>query len=430
MKTCLTHVFFGVVATAALSLQSCSSSTSPSGSGGGTGGLVQSSGGASSGGTTTSSFPSGGALSSGGSSANGGQSQGGSVAQGGTPSGGASVGGQPGSGGSASGGSPSGGNTAGGGNMGGSAAGGSATSGSKTGGSLTGGSATGGNLTGGNVMGGSKTDGGVGGVTATGGVPSGGVATGGKTATGGTGGSTSGGAVVTPATGTYPVSAGKPTIYIAGDSTVQTYAANPNNQEGWGQELANFFTTDVAIVNDSIGGRSSKSFIDEGRLTQILGVIKEGDYLLAQWGINDRYTSDATRYTNPATTFRTYMQQYVDGARDKNAIPVIITPTPRLDYQNGVFNNDYVAYCAGDAAVAASTNTPLIDLQTMALAYYTKLGITAVQTTIVLVENGQPNVLHYQKQGAYEMARLVALGIQALNLPISKFVIQAKLDGG
>jgi lysophospholipase L1-like esterase len=314
--------------------------------------------------------------------------------------------------------------------MGGSAAGGSATSGSKTGGSLTGGSATGGNLTGGNVMGGSKTDGGVGGVTATGGVPSGGVATGGKTATGGTGGSTSGGAVVTPATGTYPVSAGKPTIYIAGDSTVQTYAANPNNQEGWGQELANFFTTDVAIVNDSIGGRSSKSFIDVGRLTQILGVIKEGDYLLAQWGINDRYTSDATRYTNPATTFRTYMQQYVDGARGKNAIPVIITPTPRLDYQNGVFNNDYVAYCAGDAAVAASTNTPLIDLQTMALAYYTKLGITAVQTTIVLVENGQPNVLHYQKQGAYEMARLVALGIQALNLPISKFVIQAKLDGG
>jgi hypothetical protein len=66
----------------------------------------------------------------------------------------------------------------------------------------------------------------------------------------------------------------------------------------------------------------------------------------------------------------------------------------------------------------------------MALAYYTQLGITKVQTTIVLVENGAPNVLHYQKQGAYEMARLVALGIQALNLPISKYVIQAKLDGG
>jgi hypothetical protein len=79
---------------------------------------------------------------------------------------------------------------------------------------------------------------------------------------------------------------------------------------------------------------------------------------------------------------------------------------------------------------AASSNTPLIDLQTMALAYYTKIGLTAVQTTIVLVSGGQPNVLHFQKQGAYEMARLVALGVQALNLPISQFVVQAKLDGG
>jgi lysophospholipase L1-like esterase len=413
----LTHALLGVVAAATLSLQGCSSDTS-SGPGVSTGGESTSSGGASSGGTTTSVPSSGGAPASGGIRATGGQSQAGSLAQGGVSSGGssASTGGQPGSGGSASGGSASGGN--------------STAGGSKTGGNVAGNTVVGGSGAGGTVAGGSKTDGGVGGSMGAGGVISGGVAAGGKTATGGAGGSTSGGAVVTPATGTYPVSAGKPTIYIAGDSTVQTYAPNANNQEGWGQELANFFTTDVAIVNDAIGGRSSKSFIDEGRLTPILAAMKAGDYLLAQWGINDRYTSDATRYTNPATTFRTYMQQYVDGARGKSGIPVIITPTPRLDYQNGVFNNDYVAYCAGDAAVAASTNTPLIDLQTMALAYYTQLGITKVQTTIVLVENGQPNVLHYQKQGAYEMARLVALGIQALNLPISKFVIQAKLDGG
>jgi len=295
---------------------------------------------------------------------------------------------------------------------------------------MSGGTAAGGTAAGGTAAGGSKADAGVGGGTSSGGASSGGVATGGKTAAGGAGGATSGGAVVTPATGTYPVSAGKPTIYLASDSTVSYYATNPNNQEGLGQELQNFFTSDVVVVDDAIGGRSSKSFIDEGHLSAILAVIKEGDYLFAEWGINDRYTSDTTRYTNPATTYRTYLQQYIDGARAKNAIPVIITPTPRLDYQNGVFNNDYVAYCQADAAVAASSNTPLIDLQTMALAYYTKIGITAVQTTIVLVENGQPNVLHFQKQGAYEMARLVALGVQALNLPISQYVIQAKLDGG
>lgn len=282
--------------------------------------------------------------------------------------------------------------------------------------------ATGGALaTGGNVAtGGTAT----GGMLNTGGH----VAFGGAPATGGTsvqGGNSSTGGVAGAST-SYPVSTGTPTIYLAGDSTVSTYTTAQAPQQGWGQRLSEFFTNDVIIVNDAIGGRSSKSFIDEGHLTAILAIIKSGDYLFAQWGINDRYTSDPTRYTDPATTFRTYMQQYIDGARSKNAIAVIITPTPRLDYTNGVFHNDYTAYCTADFAVAAATNTPIIDLQTMGLAYYTSIGYDAVVNTITL--NG--NVLHFQANGAYEMARLVAQGVQQLGLPISKFVIQAKLDAG
>ncbi len=434
MKARLTQVFAGVFALTAFSLPGCSSDSSPAqpGSGGSTGGAVTGSGGVSTGGTTTSPTSSGGALPSGGTPASGGQSQAGSVSQGGSATGGAATnaGGQSALGGSASGGSASGGAASGGSATGGSEAGGSKTAGSVAGGSRTGGSVAGGSVVGGSAAGGSRTGGGVTGGTTTGGVSAGGSGAGGKTGAGGSAGTAGGGAVVTPATGTYPVSSGTPTIYLASDSTVSYYAPNANNQEGWGQELQNFFTSSVVVVDDAIGGRSSKSFIDEGHLTAILGVIKEGDYLFAAWGINDRYTSDTTRYTNPATTYRTYLQQYIDGARSKNAIPVIITPTPRLDYQNGVFNNDYVAYCQADAAVAASSNTPLIDLQTMALAYYTQIGITTVQTTIVLVSGGQPNVLHFQAHGAYEMARLVALGVQALNLPISQYVIQAKLDGG
>jgi lysophospholipase L1-like esterase len=477
MKAGLTRIFVGILALTPLSLLGCSSDSSPahSGSGGSTGAAGTTSGGVSAGGATTSPAGSGGAITSSGTPASGGQSQASSVPQGGSATGGAvtSASGQPASGGSAGsatggrasggaagGGNATGGNAAGGSvagatvtggsvaggsvaggsvagssvagssRAGGSVAGGSVAGGSGAGGSRAGGSVAGGSVAGGSVAGGSATGGRVTGGTTTGGVSAGGAGSGGRTTAGGSSGTAAGGAVVTPATGTYPVSSGKPTIYLASDSTVSYYATNPNNQEGLGQELQNFFTSDVVVVDDAIGGRSSKSFIDEGHLDAILAVIKPGDYLFAEWGINDRYTSDTTRYTNPATTYRTYLQQYIDGARSKNAIPVIITPTPRLDYQNGVFNNDYVAYCQADAAVAASTNTPLIDLQTMALAYYTQIGITAVQTTIVLVENGQPNVLHFQAHGAYEMARLVALGVQALNLPISQFVIQAKLDGG
>jgi lysophospholipase L1-like esterase len=215
---------------------------------------------------------------------------------------------------------------------------------------------------------------------------------------------------------TYPVSAGKPTIYLAGDSTVQTYSEAQAPQQGWGQRLPEFFTADVVIVNKAIGGRSSKSYVDEGRLDEIVKSLKVGDYLFAQWGINDRYKSDQTRYTDPATTFRTYLKKYIDGARGKNAIPVLITPTPRLDYSNGEFKNDFPDYCTAIKEVGAQTNKTVIDLQTKGLEYYTSIGYDQVQSKIAL------DVLHFKTEGAYQMARLVAEGVKESDLPISPYV--------
>jgi lysophospholipase L1-like esterase len=210
-------------------------------------------------------------------------------------------------------------------------------------------------------------------------------------------------------------------VYIAGDSTCQTYGTNASGQQGWGQRISEFFTTDVVFVNKAIGGRSSKSFIAEGRLDDILAVIKPGDYLFAQWGINDRYKSDTARYTDPATTFRTYLKQYIDGARKKNAIPVLLTPTPRHQYANGVFENAFAPYCDAIKAVGKETNTPVIDVQTKALAYYTNIGNAAVSTIML-------DVLHFKAAGAYQMARIVAVGVSEGPLPIAKFVIDSKLS--
>jgi lysophospholipase L1-like esterase len=220
------------------------------------------------------------------------------------------------------------------------------------------------------------------------------------------------------------VSSGTPTVYLAGDSTVSTYATNPSNQQGWGQRLQEFFTSDVIVVNKAIGGESSKSFADQGHLAEILALLKTGDYLFAQWGINDRSVAGPDRATDPATTFRTYLKQYIDGARGKNAIPVLITPTPRHQYSGGVFQNGFPEYCAAIIAVGEETNTPVIDLQSEGLAYYTSIGDAQVKATIIL--NGS-DTLHFNAEGAYQMARLVALGVQALNLPISQYVIQSKL---
>lgn len=249
------------------------------------------------------------------------------------------------------------------------------------------------------------------------GVASGGTQASSTKAAGGAAGQTSG----IPSTSTFPVGTGKPTVYVAGDSTAQTYTSSSDGRQGWGQRIAEFFTTDVVFVNKAIGGRSSKSFIDEGRLDEILSLIKQGDYLFAQWGINDRYQSEPARYTDPATTFRTYLKQYIDGARKKNAIPVLLTPTPRHQYVNGVFENGFAAYCDAIKAVGKETNTPVIDVQTEALAYYTSIGDAEVTSSIMV------DVLHFKPEGAYQMARIVADGVHDSILPIARFAIESKL---
>jgi lysophospholipase L1-like esterase len=222
-----------------------------------------------------------------------------------------------------------------------------------------------------------------------------------------------------PPASEFPISAGTPTIYLAGDSTVQTYGAAQAPQQGWGQRIAEFFTADVKFVNKAIGGRSSKSFIDEGRLDEIVALLAPGDYLFAQWGINDRYRSDPTRFTDPATSFRQYLNQYIDAARSKNAIPVLVTPTPRLDFSGGEFHNDFVDYCAAIQQVGADTGTRVIDLQTKGLAYYNSIGFDAVVADVSLPPM---DVLHFQANGAFQMARLVAEGVKESDLPIAKFV--------
>ena len=112
-----------------------------------------------------------------------------------------------------------------------------------------------------------------------------------------------------------------PTVYIAGDSTVMTYKAGYNYypQQGWGGRIAEFFNTKILFANKAIGGRSAKSFVDEGRLAEILKVIKPGDFLFVQFGHNDALPAATypLRHTDPQTTYKAYLRQFIDGAKAK-----------------------------------------------------------------------------------------------------------------
>ncbi|MYS53198.1 rhamnogalacturonan acetylesterase, partial [Streptomyces sp. SID6013] len=119
------------------------------------------------------------------------------------------------------------------------------------------------------------------------------------------------------------------TLYIAGDSTAAQKYSDAAPETGWGMALPFFLRHDLRVANHAVNGRSSKSFVDEGRLDVVLGAIRPGDFLLIQFAHNDEKDEDPTRYTEPWTTYQDCLRMYVDGARARGARPVLATPVER-----------------------------------------------------------------------------------------------------
>jgi lysophospholipase L1-like esterase len=414
--------------------------TGPSSGGDGTtAGTTGVAGGNSAGGTTASGGnPSGGTNSTGGANAVGGISgTGGSPARGGsvaTGGGSTNTGGAKATGGAA---------TTGGANV----AGGSAN----TGGSKTTGGA---NATGGaQTSGGSKSTGGVantGGTKATGGLSTtggnnatGGIAaTGGTKATGGTtatGGSKStGGATATGGSKAAGGTGQKCSVYIAGDSTVSTYTltSSTKDQAGWGQMLQQYYDgATVTVVNRAVGGMTARHFIQAGNLDAILTLLKAGDYFLVQFGTNDSnttatYTISGVSYpyfADANTDFKTYLQQYIDGARARSATPVLVTPPPRNS-----------AYCGGGRSMAGYAQAMLdlgkadgVAVVDLSMKTWSYLNVICPRPADGTTENffkvNTDNTIdgtHFQENGATIMAGFVADGIGEAGLGLNAYRIK------
>jgi lysophospholipase L1-like esterase len=210
-------------------------------------------------------------------------------------------------------------------------------------------------------------------------------------------------------------------IFLAGDSTVQNYDESEKNQGGWGEFLQDFFTDDVQVINHAIGGRSSKTFIEEGRLNRIAEEMGAGDFLLIQMGHNDAAVSKSERYTEPFASYKEYLKKYVECARNCQAEPVFITPVARLHQENNQFINNFPDYCQAMKEVAVDENVPIIDLMEKSLSLFEKLGYQETSTFFMVSVNGSDHT-HFTKKGANQMASLVAEGVKELNLTISEFI--------
>ena len=207
------------------------------------------------------------------------------------------------------------------------------------------------------------------------------------------------------------------TVYIAGDSTVQTYNAKYAPQQGWGAYLGENLSDKITVSNHAIAGRSSKSFYDNGRLDTILGPIKKNDYLLIQFGINDSASSKAERYAptcgkvpGTAGSFEDYMAKYIEGAKAKGATPVLVTTVIGLksyDSKSKKFVGSYSNYCNAMKQLAKYYNIPCIDLNSLMVAHYNSIGYDAAYK-YHMCSTGSSDMTHFTETGAKAVAKLVA----------------------
>jgi len=187
----------------------------------------------------------------------------------------------------------------------------------------------------------------------------------------------------------------------------------------------------VKVDNRAIGGRTSRRFIEEGRLTDILDDTRAGDYLLIQFGTNDSnktatYDDGEPYYLAPDTDFKKVLQQYLDGAKAKGAIPVLVTPPPRNSCQsNGkTFNYSFGGYATAMYQLGQANGVAVDDLGPMAVAYLDgKNDCDWASDNVFLIRaDGTVDGTHFQETGANILASLVARGVADLKLPLAAYL--------
>ncbi|MDR7211588.1 rhamnogalacturonan acetylesterase [Flavobacterium piscis] len=214
-------------------------------------------------------------------------------------------------------------------------------------------------------------------------------------------------------------------VYLAGDSTVTDQDVEP--WASWGQFITNYFDENVVVANYAVSGSALSSFKGGNRLKKILSLIKKGDYLFVEFGHNDEKIKGEGN--GAWGSYSTLLAEFVQSAKDKGAIPVLVTPTQRRSFnENGTLNETHGEFPAAMRAVAQKNNVALIDITKMTTELYEAWGDEPSRKAFVQYPAntfpGQEKALedntHFNSFGANEIALCVVKGIRELDIPLKR----------
>lgn len=226
------------------------------------------------------------------------------------------------------------------------------------------------------------------------------------------------------------------TLFLAGDSTMAPKLETKRPETGWGEQLQKHFDEKrVRVDNHAMNGRSTRTFISEGRWQALVDKVKAGDYVLIQFGHNDGAKEKVDRYASPED-FRRNLVRFVAEVRAKKATPVLLTPVVRRRFNNeGVFYDTHGDYPGLVRSVAAAQRVALVDMQRSSEKVLVKYGPEESRKLFLQLKPGEhPNYpqgvednTHFSPLGADIMAALVVGGFREQKLGLSKLL--KKSDG-
>lgn len=232
-------------------------------------------------------------------------------------------------------------------------------------------------------------------------------------------------------------------IYLIGDSTVADYALEDHYMEkrypltGWGQVFQQFLIIDslknlnhliksdsAQVIDKAKGGRSTRSFFEEGRWKEVLLALKKNDLVLIQFGHNDAAKDKPERYVD-IPGYKNFLRMYVNETRAKGARPILLTPVTRnYPWENGKLGSAHGEYPQAVRDVAKELSVPVIDLTKLSADFFSSKGYDFVTRNYFMnidsgkytaYPKGQKDNTHFQPEGAKEIARLVYEGLKKIS---------------
>lgn len=219
------------------------------------------------------------------------------------------------------------------------------------------------------------------------------------------------------------------TIFLCGNSTVVDQPYEP--WASWGQMIPRWFGPEVAISNNAESGLTAGSFLGSYRLDKILTMMKKGDYVICEFGHNDQKEKMAG--AGAWYNFSYYLKIFIDKVRAKGGNIIFVTPTQRRRFDDATHSKileTHGDYPDAMRAVAKREGVPVIELHDMTRTFFETLGYENSKKALVHYPAntfpGQDKPLadntHFNPYGAYEIAKMVVMGMKQLNLPIVKYL--------